>query len=60
MLLIFQLGDRVAVFGGQGGLAEFGCFDAYQDAVQLPQKMNFDDAAAFQIAYGNKPFSAWV
>ena len=47
----FSIGDRVAVFGGQGGLAEFGCFDVSR-CVQLPQKMNFDDAAAFQIAYG--------
>jgi NADPH:quinone reductase and related Zn-dependent oxidoreductases len=23
----FSIGDRVAVFGGQGGLAEYGCFD---------------------------------
>ena len=47
----FSIGDRVAVFGGQGGLAEYGCFDLSR-CVQLPQKMNFDDAAAFQIAYG--------
>jgi len=47
----FSVGDAVAVFGGQGGLAEYGCFDASR-CVQLPQKMNFDDAAAFQIAYG--------
>ena len=47
----FSVGDRVAVFGGQGGLAEYGCFDVSR-CVQLPQKMNFDDAAAFQIAYG--------
>ena len=47
----FSIGDRVAVFGGQGGLAEYGCFDVSR-CVQLPQKMGFDDAAAFQIAYG--------
>ena len=46
-----SLGDRVAVFGGHGGLAEYGCFDLSR-CVQLPKKMNFDDAAAFQIAYG--------
>lgn len=46
-----SIGDRVAVFGGHGGLAEYGCFDLSR-CVQLPQKMNFDDAAAFQIAYG--------
>ena len=47
----FSIGDRVAVFGGQGGLAEYGCFDLSR-CVKLPQKMSFDDAAAFQIAYG--------
>ncbi len=44
-------GDRVAVFGGQGGLAERGVFDAAR-AVRMPPGMSFDDAAAFQIAYG--------
>jgi len=44
-------GTRVAVFGGQGGLAEEGCFPAAR-AVALPDKMSFTDAAAFQIAYG--------
>lgn len=47
----FALGDRVAVFGGQGGLAEYGCFDARR-AVHLPDAMSMVDAAAFQIAYG--------
>ncbi|MGY9050157.1 MAG: NADPH:quinone oxidoreductase family protein [Rhodobacterales bacterium] len=47
----FALGDRVAVFGGQGGLAEYGCFDATR-AVHLPDAMPFTDAAAFQVAYG--------
>jgi NADPH2:quinone reductase len=45
------VGTRVAVFGGQGGLAEYGCFDATR-AVTLPDAMTFVDAAAFQIAYG--------
>ena len=44
-------GDRVAVFGGQGGLAEQGVFDARR-AVRMPSSMSFEDAAAFQIAYG--------
>ena len=44
-------GTRVAVFGGQGGLAEHGCFPADR-AVALPETMNFVEAAAFQIAYG--------
>jgi len=45
------VGTRVAVFGGQGGLAEYGCFDASR-AVPLPDDMPFEDAAAFLIAYG--------
>ena len=47
----FAIGDRVAVFGGQGGLAEYGCFDAVR-ALKLSQSMDFKTAAAFQIAYG--------
>ncbi len=47
----FAIGDRVAVFGGHGGLAEYGCFDVSR-CVKLISEMNFDDAAAFQIAYG--------
>ncbi|WP_323766759.1 NADPH:quinone oxidoreductase family protein [Marinovum sp.] len=46
-----ETGQRVAVFGGQGGLAEFGCFEAAR-AVAIPETMSFTDAAAFQIAYG--------
>lgn len=45
------IGTRVAVFGGQGGLAEYGCFDANR-AVTLPDTMSMTDAAAFLIAYG--------
>ncbi|WP_297778683.1 NADPH:quinone oxidoreductase family protein [uncultured Roseovarius sp.] len=44
-------GTRVAVFAGQGGLAEYGCFPAAR-AVPLPDSMTFADAAAFQVAYG--------
>jgi len=47
----FAIGERVAVFGGQGGLAEYGCFDVRR-AVKLPDAMSMVDAAAFQIAYG--------
>ncbi|TLP57610.1 NADPH:quinone oxidoreductase family protein [Parasedimentitalea maritima] len=47
----FSLGDRVAVFCGHGGLAEFGVFDA-RHAIKIPEKMSFEDAAAFQISYG--------
>ncbi len=45
------VGTRVAIFAGQGGLADFGCFPA-ERAVALPETMSFTDAAAFQITYG--------
>jgi len=44
-------GDRVAVFAGQGGLAEYGTFAASR-CVRLPDAMPFEHAAAFMIAYG--------
>ena len=44
-------GDRVAVFAGSGGLAEYGCFPADR-CIRLPGAMPFTDAAAFQVAYG--------
>ncbi len=44
-------GDRVAVYCGQGGLAEYGVFDANR-AIPLPNSTSFEDAAAIQIAYG--------
>lgn len=46
----FSVGDRVAVFCGQGGLAERGVFDANR-AVPIPDSMPFEHAAAFLIAY---------
>ena len=46
-----MIDQRVAVFGGQGGLAEVGCFPA-ERCVPLPDAMPFTDAAAFQVAYG--------
>ncbi|MBE9639741.1 NADPH:quinone oxidoreductase family protein [Salipiger mangrovisoli] len=46
-----QPGERVALFGGQGGLAEYGVFDAAR-AVPLPGSMSSTVAAGFQIAYG--------
>lgn len=46
-----SLGDRVAVYSGQGGLAEYGVFDADR-AIPLPDGIGFEDAAAIQIAYG--------
>ena len=46
-----RAGDRVAVYAGQGGLAEFGVFDAAR-AVTIPDAMSFEHAAALQVAYG--------
>lgn len=45
------LGQRVMGYTGHGGLAEYGCFDAAR-LVPLPDAMPYEDAAAFQIAYG--------
>jgi len=44
-------GTRVAVFAGQGGLAEWGVFPVARLTV-LPDAVSLIDAAAFQIAYG--------
>jgi NADPH2:quinone reductase len=44
-------GTRVAVFSGQGGLAEMGNFSENR-CTPLPDTMSFAQAAAFQIAYG--------
>ena len=44
-------GQRVAIFGGQGGLADYAV--AREElCVPLPDAMPASDAAAFQIAYG--------
>ena len=45
------VGTRIAVFGGKGGLAEYGCFDVKR-CVAIPETMSFTDAAAFLVAYG--------
>ena len=45
------VGDRVAAFAGQGGLAETLVVDAAR-CVPLPETMDFDTGAAFQVAYG--------
>lgn len=45
------LGKRVAIFAGAGGLADVGLFPAARCMV-LPDSMSFEDAAAFQVAYG--------
>lgn len=44
-------GTRVAGYTGQGGLAEYGCFDT-ASLFPIPDAMPFDHAAAFLIAYG--------
>ncbi len=44
-------GTRVAIHANCGGLAEYGCFPAAR-CVPLPEAMDFDDAAAFQVTYG--------
>lgn len=44
-------GTRVAVFGGQGGLAEYGCFTA-EACRPVPDAMTSPEAAGFQVAYG--------
>lgn len=44
-------GTRVAVFAGQGGLAEAGCFPASR-CLPIPAAMSLVEAAAFQVAYG--------
>lgn len=47
----FVTGDRVGVFGRDGGLAESGVFPA-ERCVKLPDSMGFDTAAAFMVGYG--------
>ncbi|PPB80250.1 NADPH2:quinone reductase [Albidovulum inexpectatum] len=44
-------GQRVVVHAPSGGLAEYGCFPADR-CLPLPDEMSFEDAAAFQVAYG--------
>ncbi len=45
------VGTDVLVFGGSGGLAEYGVYPA-KSAVPLPNSMSYEDAAAFPVAYG--------
>lgn len=47
----FAKGQRVAVYGGSGGLAEYGVFPTNR-MVAIPDGMSFADAAALQVAYG--------
>ncbi|WP_127560742.1 NADPH:quinone oxidoreductase family protein [Nioella ostreopsis] len=44
-------GTRVAVFAGQGGLAEAGCFPVDR-MTPIPNSMSFEEAAGFLVAYG--------
>lgn len=46
-----KIGTRVAVFGGQGGLAQQGVFPA-QLCREVPIEMSSQVAAGFQVAYG--------
>jgi len=46
-----KIGQRVAVFSGQGGLATYGNFAASR-CVPIPDGLGYDAAAALQIAYG--------
>lgn len=45
------IGARVAVFGGQGGLADQGVFPAHL-CLPVPDAMPSAQAAGFQVAYG--------
>ena len=45
------IGHKVAVFGGAGGLAEYGVFPA-QNCLEVPDKMPPEVAAGFYVAYG--------
>ena len=47
----FTVGQRVAIYSGFGGLAEYGCFEANQ-CVLVPKSMSSEHAAAFLVAYG--------
>ena len=45
------VGTRVAVFGGAGGLAQYGVFPA-KNCSTVPETMGADVAAGFYVAYG--------
>ncbi len=45
------VGQRVAVYAGQGGLAEAGNFPADR-CIPLPEGLDYPEAAGLQIAYG--------
>lgn len=45
-----QVGDRIAAVTGHGGLAEYTTFEAAR-VLRLPNTIDFETAAAFQITY---------
>ncbi len=45
-------GQRVAVYGGAGGLAEYGVFPAAR-CLPIPDAVPTPEAAGFQVAYGS-------
>ena len=47
----FKKGQKVAVYSGQGGLAEFGVFNANR-CISIPFGLSTLKIAGFQIAYG--------
>lgn len=47
----FEVGDRVAAFLGQGALADYAIVSTDR-LIRLPDAVDFDAGAAFQIAYG--------
>ena len=46
-----EVGTRVAIFGGSGGLAEYGVFPV-ERAAPIPDGTSSETAAGFQVAYG--------
>lgn len=46
-----QPGEKVAVYSGHGGLADFGVFPADRCMI-VPESMSMVEAAGFQIAFG--------
>ena len=46
-----EIGQRIAAYGGTGGLAEYATLAA-EVCVPIPQEMTAIDAAAFLVAYG--------
>ena len=51
MVKHLKAGQKVAIYSGQGGLAEYGAFDADR-CIPIPNGLSITDAAGVQIAYG--------